>query len=235
MSLVKNLSSDSAAIIEYLRNNPDFFVAHPELLSELKLPSPKDKNIASFQEYQVIRLREQSVEQQKQLQDLQQHTGMDMALSAAVHVLTLELLAAESPEKLYLSLHRGLRALYSADRVLLIIFNKASGNGSHPRLRFMFTEVFHRNKPLCGSLQEEHMVALFGKDSERIKSTVLLPLEHHHWQGLLVLGSHLQNHFGHGHALDLLVFVKDIVKHRIQVFTRSTHTPDQSAHSTQSG
>ncbi len=235
MTLVNNLSSDPAAIADYLRRHPDFFITYPELIATLSLPAIKNKNIASFLEYQVIRLREQITDQQKQLQNMQHHADMDMMLSTAVHAMALDLLSAESPEKLYLSLHKGLRTHYTADRVLLMIFNKTGGSSSHPRMRFMFTEVFHRNKPLCGSLQDEHLVALFGKDSERIKSTVLLPLEHQHWQGLLVLGSHLQNHYGHGHALDLLVFLKDIIDYRIQDFSQSRRMQDPPTHSHQSG
>ncbi|NIQ15196.1 MAG: DUF484 family protein, partial [Candidatus Dadabacteria bacterium] len=53
----------------------------------------------------------------------------------------------------------------------------------------MFTEIFHRNKPLCGSLQEEHIKTLFGNQENSINSTILIPLQQQKWQGLLVIGS----------------------------------------------
>jgi len=57
----------------------------------------------------------------------------------------------------------------------------------------MFSELFYRGQPLCGSLQEEHLKALFGANSKIIKSTVLLPFAGDGWQELLVLGSRLDN------------------------------------------
>lgn len=75
----------------------------------------------------------------------------------------------------------------------------------------MFIEVFHRGKPLCGSLPEEHIKLLFGNQESMIKSTILIPLQQPDWQGLLVRESQEYNCYSHGFELDFLVYLSEIL------------------------
>ena len=236
MSLVKNLSGTPEEIVEYLRNHPDFFVLHPELIPDLIIPHNTEENVASLIEYQVSRLRHQLSDLQYTVNEIESVSTGDRKFASSIHALSLNLFSCTSPDQLYHCLQKGLKIYYSADRVLLLLFFKSDkpeiSSGmrfmdSNSKSRFMFTEIFHRNKPLCGSLQEEHLVELFERDFDSIKSTVLLPMDHPHWQGLLVLGSREKNRYGHGFELDLLVFLKDIVYHMIHNFTADTKYPLQ--------
>jgi uncharacterized protein YigA (DUF484 family) len=74
----------------------------------------------------------------------------------------------------------------------------------------MFTELFHHNKPLCDSLQTEHIEALLGAEIESIHSTVLIPVQQSDWHGLLVLGSTMQDQYSHGFKIDLLNYIVSI-------------------------
>ena len=236
ISLVKNLSGTTGAIVEYLRNHPDFFVLHPELIPDLIIPHTTEGNVTSLIEYQASRLRQQFSELQSIVDEKESGSAGNRKFASGIHALSLELLACTSPDALYSYLQKGLKTHYSENRVLLLLFSKPDAPENHrgmrfmdsnSKLRFMFTEIFHRNKPLCGSLQEEHLVELFECDIDSIKSTVLLPMDHTHWQGLLVLGSHEQNRYSHGFELDLLVFLKDIVYFKIHSFTADTKYPHQ--------
>jgi hypothetical protein len=236
MSLVKNLSGTPEEIVEYLRNHPDFFALHPELIPDLIVPHITEGNVTSLIEYQVTRLRQQLADLQHNVNDIESGSTTDRKFASSIHALSLTLFACTSPHQLYQRLHKGLKTYYSADRMLLLLFSKpeAPANScdihfmdSNSKLRFMFTEIFHRNKPLCGSLQEEHLVELFERDFDSIKSTVLLPMDDAHWQGLLVLGSHEQSRYGHGFELDLLVFLKNIIYFKILNFTANTKHPHQ--------
>lgn len=219
MGLIKDLAGKDGEIADYLRNHPDFFIKHPEILPELKIPHETDVNVASLIEYQVAHLRQQSAELQNTMHHMEHIANVQRKFSEHVHTLSLQLLAADDPEELYNTLHKGLKSYYSADRILLLIFKKAEGlknySGlrffkSDSKLRFMFTEIFHQSKPLCGSLQEEHLLALFHKDAEIIKSTALLPFQQSDWNGLLVLGSRERNQYSHGFELDLLGYIATI-------------------------
>lgn len=236
MSIVKNLSGTTEEIAEYLHNHPDFLVLHPELIPDLVIPHTTEENITSLIEYQVSRLRQQLADLQRIVHEMESGSTGGRKFASSIHALSLELLACTSLEKLYKCLRTGLKTYYSADRVQLLLFSKydASENcsGMHfmdssSKLRFMFTEIFHRNKPLCGSLQEEHLLELFDGDIELIKSTVLLSMDDAFWQGLLVLGSRKPDCYSHGFELDLLVYLKDIVYFMICNFIATSNTPVQ--------
>ena len=227
MSLVKNVTPDPEEIINYLRSHPDFFVKYPEILSSLHIPHITDNNISSLIEYQVLRLREQINNLQGKKGKLQQHSDANRLFAENTHKLSLQLLCSDNLDELYNILYKGLKTFYSANRVLLFIFTGKKMKpirsdirflSSVSNLNFMFTELFHRNKPLCGSLQEEHLKVLFEKDIEKIKSTVLLPMSHKDWQGLLILGSARENYYSHGFDLDMLVYLKDILHLSLQKF-----------------
>lgn len=220
MSPVKTHASLPVEIIEYLGNHPDVFVQHPELLSGLNIPHAASRNVASLIEYQVIHLRQELDELRNTLARMEFDSDHHKKLVSNSHALALELIAAENPHDLYNSLRRDLKTYYSADSVLLLIFTRVKTIANHAglrfynsssSLRFMFSELFHRSQPLCGSLQEEHLRALFGGNSDIIKSTVLLPCSGDGWQELLVLGSHTDNRYSHGLELDLLRFINDII------------------------
>ena len=83
----------------------------------------------------------------------------------------------------------------------------------------MFTEIFHRKNPLCDSLQEEHIEALFSENNKPIQSTVLIPLQQVGWKGLLALGSYLHNRYSRGFEIDLLVYLSHIMSHVIEGIT----------------
>lgn len=216
MGLVNNLSVTTEEIINYLHTHPDFFVSHPEILTELRIPHNNIGRASSLIEYQVERLRENIVDLQSRLGESDSLATRNRRFSDTVHKLVLTLQTKKTLSGFYIALNKGLRTLYYADRVLLLIFNNRGSAGDHPDLRFlktdsklafMFTEIMYRNKPLCGSLQEEHLLTLFQDDISGIKSTVLIPIRQNDWNGLLVLGSKTPDSYSHGFELDSLMFI----------------------------
>jgi Uncharacterized protein conserved in bacteria len=225
MNPVKHHTFASSKIADYLYSHPDFFLEHPELLPGLNIPCTSDRNVASLLEYQVARLCRQNSELQSKILQTEHGSDYHRQLSECMHKLSLKLLGANTAEDLYDILSAGLKTNYGADRVKLLIFTRhkirknRSGMGffdTNNALRFMFAELFHRGKPLCGSLQEEHLRALFGQDSESIKSTVLLPWEDGDWRALLALGSYEANRYSYGQGLDLLCFLNDFINKKLR-------------------
>ena len=234
MTLVKNAVTDKQEIIDYLHDHPDFFIEHPEILSSLNIPHITTGNVTSFVEYQVHRLREQITELRQNKGILEQNSDKNRRFAKNIHELSLLLLDTKNINELYSCLYKNLKYFYSADRVLLLIFSDKQKKTHHQDMRFlqttsnlnfMFTELFHRGKPLCDSLQEEHLQILFNDDFTSIKSTVIAPHVEHDWQGLLVLASHENNPYHQGTALDLLVFLKDITFFKIQAFIATRKQP----------
>lgn len=220
MSTVNTHACLPVEISDYLDSHPDIFAQHPELLSGLNIPHDTGRNVASLIEYQVIRLRQELDDLRNTVSCMEYDSAHHKKLIGNILALSLGLLAAQSPQDLYNILRRDLKTYYSADSVLLLIFTAVKTMDNHDglrfhksssNLRFMFSELFHRRQSLCGSLQEEHLQALFGDNSEKIKSTVLLPCAGDGWQELLVLGSLTENRYSRNLELDLLGFINDII------------------------
>jgi len=220
MGLVRNQCSKFEEIIDYLNKHPDFFILHPEILTDLNIPHQLNDNVSSLIEYQVKKLRQDISTLKNSMSVLEHEKNKNRELARQVNSLALSLINEKVINQSYDLLSRGLKKYYAANKVLLYIFSKYTTNKNYSglrfldlnsKLRFMFTEVFHRGKPLCGSLQEEHIKLLFGKPYNMINSTILIPLHQPDWQGLFVVGSQEHNCYSHGFELDSLVYLSNIL------------------------
>ena len=220
MSLVRKSGTSDEFIGEYLARHPDFFVKNPDLLAQLFIPHATPDNVSSLIEYQVDALRKELARTGSEINGLQDHLENIRQYTTEIHRLSLQLIDTHTITDLYRHTSKCLKKIYQADRVLMLLFFacrktsayadlKCLGNSHH--VRFMFTEIFHRNKPLCNSLQEEHIRTLFAEDHQYIKSTILLPLQSNNWQGLLVTGCRKPDRYGHGFELDLLMYLGSIL------------------------
>lgn len=207
-------------IIDFLHKHPDFFIQYPEFITKLHITQQFPGNVSSLLEYQANKLR-------KEIQGLNSSIGLlkkgeikNRELIKNMNNLVLSTINEKEISNIFEILEKTLGNFYSADIVLLYIFCKSTKNKSGPglrfldynsRIRFMFTEIFHRNKPLCNSLQEEHLNALFGTKGTMINSTILAPLHRKDWCGLLAIGSKEYNCYSHGFELELVDYLSKII------------------------
>ncbi len=224
MALSKDLADSPEDIIKYLRNHPDFFVEHTDILSELNVPHDTGNvtspaNVASLIEYQIAQLRLENASLNENLEKSEEDVLHQRELANDVHDLSIQLIQIDSLETLNDLLSKSLKRFYKAEQFLFLIFQKpvACEDCSNIRfleanskLAFMFTELFHHNNPLCDSLQKEHIEALFQAETESIHSTALIPVQQSAWHGLFVLGSKVQDQYSHGFEMDLLKYISMI-------------------------
>lgn len=218
MALTKDLPDAPEEIIEYLRNHPDFFVEHSDILSELTIPhqTPGKSDVASLIEYQVSLLRQENSGLNQNLGKSKEEILHQRQLANAIHDLSLHLMQLNTLQALNDLLNKSLKHYYHADRFLFLVFNKTIHSRNccnirfleaNSKLAFMFTELFHHNKPLCDSLQSEHIEALFETEIKSIHSTALIPVQQSGWHGLLVLGSSIPDQYSHGFEMDCLNYM----------------------------
>ena len=209
-------------IVNYLKNHPDFFREHAYLLRDLNIPHAAGRGVTSLIERQVALLRNQikMLEQDGNTRDSKSRQERILATSA--YSLAIEVLSGNSLDGLYRSLQRFLVKYGIADMFKLFIFSDHSLEYSIPditflhrqaNLKLMFIELINRHKPLCGSLQDEHIKLLFGKQSREIRSTLIIPLARSRWDGLFVLGSPTRGRYAYGNELDTLIFITNVVCH----------------------
>ena len=78
-------------------------------------------------------------------------------------------------------------------------------------LRDMFTLIFNKPKPLCDSLQREHIRSLFGTEMENIHSTLLIPFQFEAQEALLAVASDSRHGYSQSIELDLLLSIIELI------------------------
>ena len=92
------LGADEVA--RYLRDNPDFFAEHVDLLASISLPHPHGGRAISLQERQLEVLRERHRALELKLAELLRLGEENDAIGAKVQKWTRELLLAAEPSEL---------------------------------------------------------------------------------------------------------------------------------------
>lgn len=182
-------------VARYLRDHPQFFEEHPDLLESIRLPHPYDGRAISINERQLVMLREKNSLLQDRLQELIDVGENNDAIGEKMHRLTVALLGFDTMAEMLHGLpyhlcedfsipHAALR-LWQMDEpdfpILAPEFAPVSEN-----LRMLARGMAH---PYCGPAIDDEIRQWFGKDGECLKSFAIIPLKKPHHFGLLALGS----------------------------------------------
>ncbi len=206
-------------VIDYLKSNPDFFLDNQNLLSALNLPHVTGRNISSLIEYQVDHLRKSEQLLRTQIETLNKNKEHCDNLAEKVNKLSLALMDETSIETLYDKLFLFFKREYRCSHLLIFFFlekrpcqdyRNLRFKPIHSKLRYLFSGLYHVNKPLCDSLPSEYLDALFDAESQKIKSTVSLPINNEAPLGLFILGSQQYNAYQQGFSINLLNHVKNV-------------------------
>ncbi|GEM_PF-2499011 len=216
----EELNPDESSVARYLEQCPDFFVRHSELLETLSIPHHLGKKVRSLLEYQA-RLLQQRVQKLQQQQDsMQQDESQHRCLIQDLPRLIAELFDCATNFEILQVLEHFLRTDHDADWLRIFCTPNSDYNPEklrdlvyplNPDLRGMFTLIFNNPKPLCGSLQHEHIAALFGSNVDEIHSTLLIPFEFENNEALLAIASKKWQGYTQSVKLDLLVSIVEIV------------------------
>ena len=213
------LSPESVAA--YLRDNPDFFERHADLLLELSLPHDGGAGAVSLVERQVELLRKRNEEMRRTLDQYVANGRASDELAGKLNRLVTKLLACRDPGERLRTLPGNLREIFSLDFVRLLLFDAAPdeyadvpGLEATPREDLMaegLSAVLKANAPRCGRFSSEQREFLFGKDAAAVASVALAPLGHRGKLGLLALGSRDADHYHRGKSTEFLGRVSAIV------------------------
>ncbi|QKT03711.1 DUF484 family protein [Ectothiorhodospiraceae bacterium 2226] len=173
-------------VVRYLRQTPDFFARHSELLTELTLPHAVNGKAVSLIEHQVAILQEQRTELKRRLDGLLAIAAENDRLHSRLHEFTLLLLGARGPRSLIDALSGGLQRLFEAEPVVLLAPARPAHPELAPRVQIAepdspahqwYTRVLKGGVPVCGYLQPEQVQYVFGRErSTAVASAALVPL-----------------------------------------------------------
>jgi uncharacterized protein YigA (DUF484 family) len=202
------------AVAAYIAAHPDFFDRHPDLVAELKVPHASGRAV-SLIEHQVGVLRGQLQTERRRLAHLIERAREFETLSARLHGLSLQLIAARDLERVQTVLSDALRQELNAEAVTLKLFPLETADADPTVSSFL--EFVEREHSLCGPLDAERNGAIFGEQSETIQSAALIPVRSDGQSGVLAIGSCDAERFGPDMGTDLLDRLGEIVSQKLRV------------------
>lgn len=209
----------ATTVAEFLRDNPEFFNDHPELLAELQIPHPSGEAV-SLVERQMSLLREQNAWTRQKLDELIDIARANEELARRMHMLALTLMDAQQPEDVFNILYESLRKNFQADCVTVRLFSPAAAaeqaelpefaGDASPGLN-LFESLLASGTPQCGDPDPQQWSYLFGDEGKSIASGVIVPLEGDRWRGIMAIGSHDAKRFHPGMGVELLSNLGEIL------------------------
>lgn len=215
------------AVTDYLEAHPDFFERHAGLLGELELPHGSGGTV-SLVERQVSMLRQKELKQQRQLRDLIDVARDNDVLSAKIHELALQLLAAKDLQSSISSIEQAMRSGFGADHAVLVLFGTPELFDDIDAGRFFrvsrrddaalkpFETFLNGSGPRCGQVRDSQRDYLFHDDAAEVGSVALVPLGEKAEIGFVAIGSADADRFHPGMSIDFLARVGDLIAGSLQ-------------------
>lgn len=192
--------SNELQVTAYLKENPEFFERHPELLAELYLPSPHGHGTISLAERQQLAQRDRIRVLEAKLSDLLQFGEQNDSTSDKIHRLSLGLLATPSFDVLMQLLNHSLREdfLVPYFGIKLWAKPKAGENAGHAAFEEVDAELRSWAQslvaPYCGHKPGLELDSWFGENATP-KSFALIALKGEKVFGLLAMASDDEQRF----------------------------------------
>jgi uncharacterized protein YigA (DUF484 family) len=210
------------AVHDYLAAHPDFFENHANLLNSLHLPHATGGAV-SLVERQISVLRQKDIKLEKQLKELISVARANDLLSAKIHELTMQLLAAHDLKTTIIALEEGMRSGFSADQAVLVVFGDPAAFSDIDAGRFFrvvektsetlnpFKTFLAGSSARCGQIRDAQRDFLFQEGAEEIGSAALVPLNNGSEIGFLAIGSADADRFHPGMSIDFLTRLGDLI------------------------
>ncbi|SDZ86784.1 hypothetical protein SAMN05660964_00458 [Thiothrix caldifontis] len=191
----------AAQVAAWLRQHPNFFREHEEVLDGLSIPHPHTGGAVSLLERLVQRQRDQYRELQDRQSEMLKAARDSEHVIARLHHLALELMTCDSLDDVVGTCNNMLRGDFKADNVVLrLIGHGRARDGLHfidpdDKSLKQLSTLFRKRQPVCGRLRPRQQMFLFGEEGASIKSAVLIPLYEAREIGVLALGSENEARF----------------------------------------
>ena len=191
-------------VFEFLRQNPDFLVKHPELLDTLAIPHDQS-GASSLIEHQVSVLQDKNRRLTRQMREYHEVAQSNHDLLEKLHDLYLIMLHAKTARDLLDNTIRAIDREFMCDAVVIGLFVQ-SEDFDHPSCVNLgtgaaadqFEPLSKQTEPICGRLKKSRLEILFGEQSSKMRSAALAPLSEQKALGFLALGSHDEHKYHPG-------------------------------------
>lgn len=177
-------------VAQYLRDNPQFFEGHTDLLTQIALPHPHGGRTISLSERQLLALREKNKELEKKLSELIAFASENDALQLKVHQFNCALFGPHDRSTLQSLVAHNLRDIFAIPHVALHLWR------DEPPSSEVLAFADQHEQPVCTHHAVHDTLAWFGEAAEYLRSFAYLPLRANGQTiGLLVLASEDKQRF----------------------------------------
>ncbi len=213
----KPQAPDEDAVAAFLADHPDFFVRHPDVLSDVELPADSGDAI-SLLERQVIALRGRNKSLREQLTTLLENADANDRVFSRTTTFTLALMDAPDLAGLDEVLARCLVEGFDADHATCFVegwlpppnLYRLAGvaAGEPPPL----PQLFDHTLPLCAAHRPEEYAALFPDSSlDAVGSIAIVPLRAEGLNATLAVGSWDPQRFSPDMGKVFLLYIGDVL------------------------
>lgn len=199
-------------LVTLLKDNPDIFVRHPELVIRMQVPHNSGA-ATSLIERQVEALRRQIKNQDDRLRDLVAVARDNERLALTRHHLAVGLLSSTDLEDVISLLLDTFSNELDADFAIIRLFTDNESLCEQSPERYIhlknpslahFKTMLEQRSIICGKPMEEQKTLLFGDDAETILSAAVIPLAAGSNLGLIGLGARKASRFTSSMGTDFL-------------------------------
>lgn len=185
-------------VANYLRDNPDFFAGHAELLTQLSFSNPHGAGAISLAERQVGLLREKVKLLEGKLGELIGFGEENDVISEKVHRLAVDLQSASGLPAVAGVLRANLSSAFALPCVAVRLWGIADTEGETSEefqpvadsIRHIASGIQH---PYCGAAEGQEATAWFGEHATTLRSLAQIPMREEGFGGscfgLMVLAS----------------------------------------------
>ncbi|CDF86930.1 hypothetical protein PKB_5620 [Pseudomonas knackmussii B13] len=206
---------DAEQVAAYLRQHPEFFVAHDELIPEMRIPHDSGSAV-SLVERQVRLLRERNIEMRHRLAQLMDVARDNDRLFEKTRRLVLDLLDATSLEDVVSTVEDSLRHEFQVPFVSLILFSDSNlpvgRSVSSAEAHQAIGGLLSGGKTVCGVLRPHELTFLFGEaDGAAVGSAAVVSLSYQGLHGVLAIGSSDPQHYKSSLGTLFLGYVAEVL------------------------
>lgn len=203
-------------VVQYLRRHPDFFVDHPDLLADLRMPGrPDGPGVVDLQQVLLRRQREDINHLRRCQSELVQLSRSNMANQGRIHAAVLALLEATSLEHLIETVTTDLSVVLDVDVVTLCVeagdFDPAAARQAGLLLlpSGAVDQALGGRRDIRLIADQPGPPALFGEAATLVHSQALVRLEVSDQAplGLLAFGAREADAFTPSQGTELLAFL----------------------------
>lgn len=180
----------SEDVANYLKEHPEFFEQHLELLTEINLPHPHGGRTVSLAERQLVALREKEKSLERKLRELLEFAKENDALQLKVHQFNCALFGPYDRNTLQSLVAHNLNEIFAVPHVALHLWK------DEPPSAEVLAFADEQTSPVCTHHAVADTQSWFGESGSHLRSFAYLPLRANEQTiGLLVLASEDKERF----------------------------------------